>query len=177
VPAGGNVTITATSTANNGRNARATIAINPTALANGNLSGNVNGTWVAGLTITLTPSNGGSAINSLPTATNGAYSFSNITGGTYNVSGSAGYSYSPAAITINGSTVQNITATPQIASYSISGSVSYAGSQTGVTYITVYPCAGCNPIGGTTLSSAPSAGGTPYMIRGLPCCSNVKMSP
>jgi hypothetical protein len=172
VPAGGNVTITATSTANNGRNAQATIAINPTALANGNLSGNVNGTWVAGLTITLTPSNGGSAINSLPTATNGAYSFSNLTGGTYNVSGSAGYSYSPAAITINGNAVQNITATPQIASYSISGSVSYAGSQTGVTYITVYPCTGCNPIGGTTLSSAPSAGGTPYTIRGLASSGN-----
>jgi hypothetical protein len=56
-------------------------------------------------------------------------------------------------------------------SYSITGTVSYAGTKTGRTYIRVFSSNGCqNGCGGaagTSLPSAPSSSGTSYTVKGL----------
>jgi hypothetical protein len=73
-------------------------------------------------------------------------------------------------VTINSNTVVNFTTSNNpLAAYSISGTVSYSGSHTGITYIRVFDsnCGGCSARAGTTIATAPSSTGTSYTIRGL----------
>src|SRR5579872_1293376 len=135
------------------------------------ISGAVSGTWVSGVTITLSGGPGSPA--PAVTDVNGHYSFTGLTQGTYTITPSlTGYSYTPAApsVSIGTSTVQNFTAASTgNSSFSISGTITYAGAQTGKTIIRVYPsgCTGCGPIAGTSLPAAPSGTGTAYVVRGL----------
>jgi hypothetical protein len=132
------------------------------------ISGTVVGPWVSNVTIAI--SGGGS-----PTTTDasGNYSFTGLAGGSYTITPSlAGYTYSPTApsvATSSTTTTQNFVATSVMASYSISGTISYAGAKTGNTIIRVFQngCTNCGTIAGTSFSSAPSAAGTSYVIRGL----------
>ena len=134
------------------------------------ISGNVTGSWVSGVTITL--SGGPSSPAPAVTDSNGHYSFTALTQGTYTITPSlAGYAYNPSApaVSIGASTIQDFVATSSLASFSISGTITYAGGHTGQTIIRVYPsgCTGCGALAGTSLPSAPAAGGTSYIVRGL----------
>ena len=134
------------------------------------LSGTVtlNGQPFANLTITLTgPTNTSAATNA-----SGVYNITGLTAGQYTVTAPAGYTYNPATpliLAVNSNTVQNFTATSTVTAYSISGTISYAGSNTGNTIIRVFPanCTGCSVVAGTSFTSAPTSGGTAYTIRGL----------
>ncbi len=145
------------------------ITINGASCTTCTISGTVTGPWVSDVTITL--SGAGSATTT--TNASGQYSFANLTaGGSYTVTPSlAGYSYSPAApvIVLDSDTTQNFTATSNLTSYSISGTITYAGSHTGNTIIRVFPngCIGCGVLAGTSISFAPTSGGTAYTITGL----------
>ena len=128
------------------------------------ISGNVTGSWVSGVTITL--SGGPSSPAPAVTDSNGHYSFTALTQGTYTITPSlAGYAYNPSApaVSIGASTIQDfvVRTPPSLASFSISGTITYAGGHTGQTIIRVYPsgCTGCGALAGTSLPSAPAAGG------------------
>ncbi len=135
------------------------------------ISGTVSGAWASGVTITL--SGGPSTPSPVTTDSNGNYSFASLSTGTYTVTPSLnGYTYSPAApsITTAGpTTTQNFTATSVISSFSISGTISYAGAKTGNTIIRVFPggCSNCSSVGGSSFATVPSVSGTAYIIRGL----------
>lgn len=157
-------TVTITSGVNlTGKNFVASVATAPTYT----LSGAVTGPWVEGVTVTLS----GTGSGTTTTNASGAYSFANLPAGTYNLVPSlAGYTI-PAAtgVVVNAATVQNFVATSAIASFSISGTVSYAGAKTGTIYLRVYQgsgCTGCSPEAGTTIPSIALTGGA-YTIRGL----------
>lgn len=130
------------------------------------ISGTVTGPWVEGVTVNL--SGAGSATTT--TNSSGNYSFSYLPAGTYTVTPSyTGYTYNPAApaVAVSANTTQNFTASSAITSYSISGTVSYAGAKTGPIYLRVYNnsgggCTNCSASAGT-LIAAPGA----YTIRGL----------
>src|SRR5882672_533931 len=168
VPAGattGNVVVTVLGTASNG----SAFTVLASCTTNCSLSGTVTGPWVANVTISLT----GTATLSTTTAANGTYSFANLAAGSYTITPTlAGYNYTPTppTIAISSNTVQNFVATPVMTSYSISGKVSYSGTQTGTTIIRVIPSGctgGCNIVAGTSFPNAPSSSGTPYTVRGL----------
>src|SRR6267378_1158609 len=166
VPAGattGNVVVTVLGTASNG----SAFTVLASCTTNCSLSGTVTGPWVTGVTISLT----GTATLSTTTAVNGTYSFANLAAGTYTITPTlAGYNYTPTppTIAINSNTVQNFVETSATPSFSISGTITYAGSKTGNTLIGVSSCTGCGSVAGTSFSSKPSATGTAYIIRGLP---------
>lgn len=131
------------------------------------LSGQVTGPYVDGVTITL----GGAGSATTTTNASGNYSFANLPAGTYTVTPSlAGYTYSPSApsVGVNANTTQNFTASSAIASYSISGTVSYAGAKTGSVYLRVWDanCSSCEtPRAGTRITL--TAGSGTYTVRGL----------
>jgi hypothetical protein len=166
----GNVVVNVAGVASNGT------AFTVTANCTNNcvISGTVSGPWVASVTITLS----GGPSSPAPTTTNasGAYSFTGLTAGTYTVTPSLpGYTYGPAApaVVATAGATQNFTASPGITTYSISGTITYPGSKTGDTIISVYQngntCTGsCSSQSGTSLFSAPSSTGTTYTVRGLP---------
>lgn len=89
------------------------------------ISGNVSGSILAGVTITLT----GTATASTTTGADGSYSFTGLQNGSYNLTPSAsGYTFTPAAltsVTVNGANVtgQNFVAAA-VPTYTVSGSVS-----------------------------------------------------
>ena len=168
VPAGattGNVVVTVLGTASNG----SAFTVTASCTTNCSLSGTVTGPWVSGVTISLT----GTATATTTTAANGTYSFANLAAGTYTITPTlAGYNYTPTppTIAINSNTVQNFVEVPVVASYSISGTVSYAGSHTtGTTFIHVVQsgCTGCNSAAEMSIPTVPSSTGTPYTVRGL----------
>jgi hypothetical protein len=138
------------------------------------ITGNVTGPWVSGVTITL--SGGPSSPAPVVTDSNGHYSFTTLTQGTYTITPSlAGYTYNPGApsISIGASTVQNFVASSTIPSFSISGTVS-GSAAAGIVYIRVFNCGGgtnCNSVAGTTLASISTNGGQ-YTVRGLPPSNN-----
>src|SRR6266550_2002798 len=169
VPAGattGNVVVTVLGTASNG----SAFTVTASCTTNCSLSGTVTGPWVANVTISLT----GTATLSTTTAANGTYSFANLAAGSYTITPTlAGYNYTPTppTIAINSNTVQNFVEVPVIVSYSISGTVSYAGSHTtGTTFIRVVQSGctgGCNTAVETSIPTVPSSAGTSYTVRGL----------
>ncbi len=137
-------------------------------------SGTASGLPISGVAVALS----GKATGSTTTNSSGFYSFTGLAGGTYFVAPSQpGYTFSgsPATVVIAGSTTtQNFTETPAVTTYSISGSVSYTGAQTGKalnTIIRVFNsgCTSCGgSIAGTSITSVPSSSGTAYTVRGLP---------
>ena len=148
-----------------------TFTVTPPCTTNCALSGNVSGAWGQGVTITL--SGGPSSPSPAVTDANGNYSFTGLTYGAYTVTPSlTGYTYAPSApsVTVGTNTVQTFVATSAVLSYSVSGTVFYSGSATGVTYLSVTSpnCGGGCALGGITLPVAPSPTGTPFTIRGLP---------
>ena len=130
------------------------------------ISGTVSGPWVAGVTVTLSGAGTGTAT----TDASGNYSISGLAAGTYMVKPSlAGYTYNPSApsVAVTANSTQNFTASSALVSYSISGTVSYAGSKTGRIIVGVLGnCTGCNQIFAGTSVTLSSGQGT-YTIRGL----------
>jgi hypothetical protein len=174
VPAGattGNVVVTVLTVASNG----SAFTVTPSCTNNCTLSGTVivNGQGFAGLTVTITGPSPAATTTNATTLANGSYSFAGLTAGQYSVTASPGYTYSPTtplSLTINSNTVQNFTATSTLPSFTITGTLTYAGSKTGRTYLRVFGngCTGnCNLVAGTSLSSAPPIAGVSYTIRGL----------
>ncbi len=126
------------------------------------LSGTVTGAWVENVMITLS----GAASATTTTDASGNYSFKNLPAGSYTLTPFlAGYIYSPSAptIAVSANMAQNFVASSAIASYSISGTVSYAGAKTGAMAIRAI-CNGnsCGSTGGAVIAAP---GG--YTIRGL----------
>jgi hypothetical protein len=141
------------------------------------ISGTVTGPWVQFVSVAIS---GGSPVL---TDASGHYSFTGLAGGSYTITPTlAGYTYSPAApsvATSSTTTTQDFVATPVMTGYSISGTINYVGSKTGKTIVRVLQngCTNCGSTAGTSFSSAPSAAGTAYIIRGLQpttggCCVN-----
>jgi len=143
------------------------------------ISGTISGPWIQNVSVAIT---GPTNIN-VTTDVNGNYTTpATMKNGSYTITPNTvapvlqGYNFAPTSITglsVNSVTTgQNFTETSQVASFSISGMVSYSGAQTGKTLntlINVFQCSSCNnPQGGTTLTTVPTAGGTFYTIRGLP---------
>jgi uncharacterized protein (DUF2141 family) len=137
--------------------------------------GTITGAWVQGVTIAMS----GSATGTTTTDVNGNYSFTSLPSG-QNVTFTpslAGYSYTPSSQTVSipaGSTatvtVPAMVSSSVYTSYSISGTVSYAGNATGPVYVLVYNSSnacggGCSSNGGTLVRL--SAGSSQYTIRGL----------
>ena len=164
-------TLTASATGLTGATSSA-FNVTASCTTNCTLSGKVTGPWVVGLNIAITGPSPATTITNATTAADGSYSFSGLTAGQYSVTASPGYTYSPATpliLNIGSNTIQNFTATSALTAYSISGKIFYSGSQHGNTIIRVFPggCTNCNVLAGTSFSSAPSASGTSYTIRGL----------
>lgn len=139
------------------------------------ITGAVNGPWVEGVTVTLA----GAASRTGTTDASGQYAFRGLAAGTYTVTPSlAGYAYAPAApqVTLSAADARvDFTASPSVASYAISGTVRYSGSQRGRTYV----MATCTSVNGCVTTHHPGKSGSPtvatsiataggaYVIRGL----------
>lgn len=167
VPAGattGNVVVTVMGAASNG--VTFTVATQCCIL-----SGTVSGTWAADVAIKIS-----GPVNAVATTDeNGNYSVANLPAGTYAVTPALeGYVYSPAsaAVEIARNTRQNFEAAPATTSFSVSGTVSYAGAKSGTTFIRVYQ-SDCFPrCGAVAGTSIPLPNGS-YTVRGLqPAGSN-----
>jgi hypothetical protein len=139
--------------------------------SNCTISGTVSGPTVSGVAVALT---GPSSANTT-TDGSGNYTFAGLAAGTYTVTPTlAGYTFTPVApnVTISASTMtQNFTETSAVGTFSISGTLTYAGVKTGRTFIRVSNTNTCNNNGcesaGTSLSTAPTSGGVAYTVRGL----------
>jgi uncharacterized protein (DUF2141 family) len=132
------------------------------------ISGSVSGSWSAYVPVAIS----GPTVTSATTDGNGNYATpTNLICGQYTITPAlAGYNFSPSSINVNvaaSSTSQNFVTSSQLGAFSISGTLSYPGAKTGNTLINVFNSTTGNPAGGATLSAAPSAGGTGYMVRGL----------
>jgi hypothetical protein len=151
------------------------IVVNPNS---GQISGQINmnnncGAALPQFTVSLTPS------NAAPVTTDGSgnFSFSSVPAGTYTITptipGATSSAFYPASIPnvviTNGSnfTGQNFSA---IVGYTVSGTVSYSGTQTGQTYLYLQNnnCGGSNNQPGTSISQATLTGSGSYSIRGVP---------
>jgi uncharacterized protein (DUF2141 family) len=128
------------------------------------ISGTLSGPWIKGVKVTL----GGALSANTTTDELGAYSFTGLVNDTFTVTPSLdGYSYAPAApsVTLGGANkAQDFTATSTIPSYSISGTVSYAGAKTGRVHLWV-SSNGCTNCSAQAVVSI--AGPGAYTIRGL----------
>jgi hypothetical protein len=146
------------------------VSINKLAAAHGTITG----VWVQGVSVAMSGAASGTTI----TDANGNYSFANLPSGTsYTFTPSlAGYNYSPSSQTVSipaGSTtavVPAMVSSSVYTSYSISGTVSYAGIATGPVYVLVFNAnnscgGGCSSNGGTLVRL--SSGSSAYTIRGL----------
>jgi Carboxypeptidase regulatory-like domain len=146
-----------------GRNFTAAASTVPTYTLSGTVSGpHLEG--VQGVRITL---NTGA---STTTGDTGNYSFANLPAGSYTVTPSlAGYAYTPGAptVAVNADTTRNFTASSVVPSYSVSGTVSYGGTQVAGVTVSAFPCVApvqCSSEGSTSIA-APGTGA--YAIRGL----------
>ena len=166
--------VTLTASNGVGSNATQSFTLSVTAVncsTNCTISGTVSGPNSSGVAVALSgPANANTTTNS-----SGFYSFTGLAGGIYTVTPNlAGYTFSPSAPavpTTGSTTTQDFSETSAVTSFSISGTITYAGSKTGNTLIRVYPSGctgGCGSIAGTSFTLAPASGGTAYTIRGLP---------
>jgi len=148
-----------------------TITVNPNGYTvSGTITLNnlcTSGVPAPGVTVTLATSPGGTVVNTTVTDSNGNYSFTTVANGSYTITpsitgpSSAFYPASQTTTVSSGSqTNKNFGAA---LGYTVSGTVSYAGANTGRVYLTLNNpnCTGSAP--GTSLSAA----GT-YTIRGVP---------
>lgn len=127
------------------------------------ISGQVTGAWVDQVPITI--SNGGGTVTTNAT---GNYSSATLAGGTsYTLTPSLpGYNFSPASAVVSASTTTaNFAASAVLPSYTISGTVTYAGAQTGRVYVNAMPAAGINTVG--TVINLTAGSGT-FTLRGAP---------
>ena len=139
--------------------------------SNCTISGNVSGPTIAGVAMALT---GPSSANTTTDAS-GNYTFSGLAAGTYTVTPTlAGFTFTPAApqVTITAATMtQNFVETAVVSTFSISGTLTYGGAHTGITFIRVLNTNNCNnngcEVAGTSLPTAPTSGGVAYTVRGL----------
>ena len=150
--------------------------------AGGQISGQINLNNVCGnvtlpsFTVTLTNTSTNATI---PGTTNGSgqFSFSSVPPGTYSITptipGAAASVFSPAnypsvAIT-NGSNVSGENFSAAVG-YTVSGTVSYGGSQTGQTYLYLQNnnCGGSNGNPGTSISESTLTSSGAYSISGVP---------
>lgn len=119
-------------------NASITVAnFSSTAIATGiapiTIAGTVTGAWVDQIPLTI--SGGGGTVS---TNSSGNYSSASLPGGvSYTITPSLpGYTFTPASVSTNITTsAANFVATPVVPSYSISGTVTYAGAQNGRVYV------------------------------------------
>lgn len=128
------------------------------------LSGAISGPWVDGVTVTL----GGDATRTVTTGATGAYSFPGLPAGSYTVTPSlAGYAFTPASATValSANASEDFTQASAIASFSISGTVSYAGSKPGRIFVDARPCPTCSATASASMEQTGAA--TAYMLRGL----------
>lgn len=151
----------------------ATTANNFVATVNANtasISGTVSGDISANVPITLSYL-AGADLSSTITDINGDYSFNGLVKGSdYQVTASrTDYTFAPPSIDIlnlqSDTSTNNFTATsdqPDQARYTVSGSVSYGGSETGVIYIMLQHPDGHMSMHGTSIDAA-----GPYQIRGV----------
>jgi hypothetical protein len=143
-----------------------------------NISGGINlnnycgGTSLTLPNITVTLTQGSTTVQT-QTATNGAYTFTNITPGTYTitpsttVSGATAVLYpASSSVTISSSNSTNNNFGLALG-YTVGGTLTYIGSKTGRVYITLSNnnCGG-NYYPGTSLATV-SSSGTSYSIRGV----------
>ena len=131
------------------------------------ISGSVNisgGGALSGVAVDLTGDNSGTTT----TDATGAYTFSNLVAGSYVVTPSMpGWNFGPGSISMLISnfnrTGMDFTASSAVASYSISGTVAYAGSKTGRIYVNVEWSGGGSTSSGTSIAAPGS-----FTIRGVP---------
>lgn len=146
------------------------IAVNS---AGSNVSGQVfldnvcNGVTVPAITMTLLANPGGSIIQTQTTDGSGNFSFTAIPNGTYTITPSiVGPSsvFFPSTFNV---TVNNSDVTGRIfqasLGYTVSGTVSYSGANTGQTYLMLSTNCGGNGGTGTSITSAPGT----FTIRGV----------
>ena len=131
-----------------------------------NVSGQVTGAVVNGVTINLSGASSGSTVTDI----NGNYSFAGlINGGSYTVTPSDnGYTFTPPnqPFIINGANqngVSFISNAPSATGDSVSGTINYGGSHTGWIYVGLFDQYGNTTGYGTSISS-PGA----FTIRGVP---------
>jgi len=150
------------------------VASNPvgaTISGNVNLTNSCGGATTPPVTMTLTQ--GATTISSTATV-NGAYTLVGVAAGTYTLTPSisgASSVFFPATQTVIITGTTNTTGNNFSAAlgYTVSGTVTYAGTRTGPTYITLTPNCGSGNSGvpGTSLATV-SSSGTAYTVRGVP---------
>lgn len=125
------------------------------------LSGTITGPYVAGISVALS----GAAIATTTTNASGNYSFTGLAAGSYTVTPAlTGYTYTPSSntATLPGTSTINFAGNSSIASATVSGTITYAGSKAGPVYVTLM--ANGSVSGGTQAAS----GAGSYTIRGVP---------
>ncbi len=131
-------------------------------------TGSVTGSWFENVLITLS---GGSTATTT-TNSSGSYSFPGLASGqSYTFTPTLpGYAFTPASSSVSviaGSSAPvaapTFAAAPVTASYTISGTVNYAGTKTGGIRVQAYPCNGCSAAAGSVTTLANGN----YTIRGL----------
>jgi hypothetical protein len=141
-----------------------------------------NGNSNLPVTFTVGLYNGSTLVQSTTTASDGTYSFTSIPNGTYSIEPSlAGaatlfYPTSITGLTLNTSSNNNVSGENFNANvgFTVSGTVSYSGSQKGQTYLVVNNnnCGGGNGGPGTSITEATLTSGGAFTIRGVPPGSN-----
>ncbi len=138
-----------------------------------------NGNSNLPVTFTVGLYNGATLVQSTTTDVNGNYSFTSIPNGTYTITPSlAGaatlfYPASYPGVTLNSSGNNNVTGENFNANvgFTVSGTVSYSGSQTGQTYL-VMNNNSCGSGTGTSITEATLTSGGAFTIHGVPPGSN-----
>ena len=164
--------VTVTDSVNSSQTNTYTIAINGTFQVTGQIA--LNSTCGSGsstvptVTLNLLTSPGGTVVQTVTTDDSGNYTFTNILNGTYTIAPSiAGPSsvFYPATqiVTVNNSDVSGENFNVALG-YTVSGTVSYGGSNTGQIYLALVPPGNCGTGGTGTSISAPGA----FTIRGVP---------
>ena len=178
-------TLTVTNAAGTAVTAQTTVTVTaPACTTNCMISGTVSGPsgsvdpWLQYVNVQISGANG----STLQTAANGTYgSSANLTEGTqYTITPSlAGYTFTPSSstFTLTANVTVNFTISPVLSSSSISGTLSYPISPSGITYVNVYQsnCTGCGAVGGTTVPRSAWSlvnGTASYTVRGLPQTMN-----
>ena len=142
------------------------------------LVGTISGPWIP--LVPVTAAGGPQNTTTADTNFDGEYDFFPIAYGLYTVTPTLpGYTFSPvsASISIDEPLVtQNFVETPVLASYTISGTITYAGAKSGTAYIRVYSsdcvAVSCTVVAGTSFVQGTLLTGAEYVVRGLEPAGN-----